>query len=237
MKNSYSHFSKSATKSYDEGLREYMVNVYKQMCLSLAFTVLIALSIVSSKALSSLFFGTPLGMIVSLAPLGISWYMSAKFMSISTSNAQVLMFLIAGCVGASISYIGLIFDPYVVLETVFATCSIFGIMSIYGYSTKSDLTAMGSFALMGIFGIVIVSLFNLFMQSPVVDYIISIVGVIAFVIMIAYDTQRIKDIYYNAPAEISDKISVYGALSLYFNFINLFLLLLRLFGNSSSRRD
>ncbi|MCL4161476.1 UNVERIFIED_CONTAM: hypothetical protein GTU68_030052 [Idotea baltica] len=135
--------------------------------------------------------------------------------------------------GASLSSIFLVYTGHSIVRVFFITASTFGAMSLYGYTTKRDLSQFGSFLIMGLIGVVIASLVNIFMQSSAMQFVISVVGVLVFVGLTAYDTQRIKETYYSVAgnAEVASKAAIYGALSLYMDFVNLFIMLLQLFGN------
>ena len=149
----------------------------------------------------------------------------------SSSKAQTLFWIFAALMGASLSSILLVYTGLSITRVFFITAITFGAMSIYGYTTKKDLTGWGSFLFMGLIGIIIASLVNLFLQSPAMYFVISIIGVLVFVGLTAYDTQKIKNMYYATDSgEVTQKKAVMGALTLYLDFINLFIMLLRLFG-------
>ncbi len=221
---------------FDSGLKAYMVAVYKHMSIALIITALISLMTASSPAMMQAIFGTPLSWIVMLAPVGISIYMGVKFQSLSVSGARSLLYVYAGSVGLSLAFIFMVYTGESIARTFFVTASTFGAMSIYGYSTKKDLTSMGSFLMMGLFGIILASLVNIFMQSSALSFAVSVISVILFTGLTAYDTQRIKDLYYqvSGSGDTEDKIAIYGSLALYMDFINLFIALLRLFGDRRS---
>ena len=169
--------------------------------------------------------------IVMLAPLGIVMYMSFGIAKMSASKAQMTFWFFAALMGASLASIFVVYTQMSIARVFFITAGTFGAMSIYGYTTKRDLTKLGSFLMMGLFGIIIASIVNLFMQSGTMHYIISILGVLIFVGLTAYDTQKIKNMYLvSDTGEIMGKKAVMGALTLYLDFINLFIMLLRLFG-------
>jgi len=149
----------------------------------------------------------------------------------SASKAQMTFWVFASLMGASLASIFVVYTQMSIARVFFITAGTFGAMSIYGYTTKRDLTKLGSFLMMGLFGIIIASIVNMFMQSGMMHYIISILGVLIFVGLTAYDTQKIKNIYLVSDSgEIMGKKAVMGALTLYLDFINLFIMLLRLFG-------
>jgi FtsH-binding integral membrane protein len=166
-----------------------------------------------------------------LAPLGIVIYMSFGIRKMSASKAQGTFWIFAALMGASLASIFIFYTQMSIARVFFITAGTFGAMSIYGYTTKRDLTKFGSFLMMGLIGIIIASIVNMFMQSTMMHYVISILGVLIFVGLTAYDTQKIKNMYLASDSsEIIGKKAVMGALTLYLDFINLFIMLLRLFG-------
>ena len=167
-----------------------------------------------------------------LAPLGIVFYMSFGINKMSAAKAQTVFWVFAGLMGLSLSWIFIgLYWAYSVTRVFFITSATFGAMSIYGYTTKRDLTKLGSFLMMGLIGIIIASVVNIFMKSTMMYFVISILGVLIFVGLTAYDTQKIKNMYSASDTgELMGKKAVMGALTLYLDFINLFIMLLRLFG-------
>ena len=169
--------------------------------------------------------------VLMLAPLGIVFYMSFGIAKMSASKAQSVFWVFAALMGASLSSIFLVYTGASITRVFFITAGTFGAMSIYGYTTKKDLTKLGSFLFMGLIGIIIASLVNIFLKSSMMYFIISIIGVLVFVGLTAYDTQKIKNMYLASDSgELMGKKAVMGALTLYLDFINLFIMLLRLFG-------
>ena len=163
--------------------------------------------------------------------LGVVFYMSARMGKMSVSSAQTTFWVFAALMGLSLSSIFLAYTGASISRVFFITSITFGAMSLYGYTTKRDLTKLGSFLMMGLIGIIIASLVNLFMKSSMMDFVISILGVLIFVGLTAYDTQKIKNMYVSSDSgEMMGKKAVMGALTLYLDFINLFIMLLRLFG-------
>jgi FtsH-binding integral membrane protein len=220
-----------AVPATDEGLRSFMLSVYNYMGLGLAITGIVALAVASSPAIYMPIFTTPLKWVVMLAPLGFVFFLSARIQSMSTSAAQITFWLFAAVMGVSMASIFLVFTGESVARVFFVTAATFGAVSLWGYTTKRDLTAMGSFLFMGLIGIVIASLVNIFIGSSAIQFAISVIGVIVFTGLAAYDTQTIKESYSeNAGVEANGKLAVFGALSLYLSFINLFQMLLQLFG-------
>ena len=215
----------------DVGLREYMLKVYNYMATGLGLTGLTAWLVAGNETLVKTIFGTPLYWVVALAPLGFVFYLSARLHRISFSKAQTLFWLFAGIMGLSMASIFLMYTPVSIAKVFFITSGTFAGMSLYGYTTKKDLTGWGSFLFMGLIGIIIAMIVNIFLQSSMLGFIISCVGVLVFVGLTAYDTQKIKEMYYASDhPEISGKKAIMGALKLYLDFINLFIMLLYLFG-------
>ncbi len=224
------------TVTYDSALRDYMVKVYNYMAGALAISGLVAFLTASSPALMQALFGTPLAWVVMLAPLGFVFFFSYKLGSISAERAKTYLWIYSALMGLSLSTIFIVYTGASVARIFFITASVFGAMSLYGYTTKKDLTSFGAFLIMGLIGLIIASLVNLFLRSPAFEFALSIIGVFIFIGLTAYDTQRIKQSYYHfaGNSEMTGKLAVMGALNLYMDFINLFLMMLRLFGD---RRD
>jgi len=236
----------SATEAHiiDEGLRAYMLKVYNFMATGVLLTGIIALlsfkiSVVTNASgeitgftsFGNALFFSGLKWIVMLAPLGIVFYMSFGIRKMSSAKAQTVFWVFAALMGLSLSWILLVYTGVSVARVFFITSATFGAMSIYGYTTKRDLTKFGSFLMMGLIGIIIASVVNIFMKSTMMYFVISILGVLIFVGLTAYDTQKIKNMYMASDSgEIIGKKAVMGALTLYLDFINLFIMLLRLFG-------
>ncbi len=233
----------------DAGLRAYMVRVYNWMSSGLLLTGIIAYTIANTD-LINLFYPvvmTPMGprhtasalaMISIFAPLAFVLVLSMGVNRLSRTTAQTLYWLFCAAMGASLTNIFLIYTSESIVRVFFITAATFAAMSIYGYTTKADLSRFGSFLMMGLFGIIIASLVNIFLVSSALQFAISIIGVVVFTGLTAYDTQRIKATYvqhaYAEGPDAAAKRSVYDALSLYLNFINLFMLLLQLLGNRNS---
>jgi len=228
----------------DEGLRAYMLKVYNFMASGVLLTGIIAYisfnmsvvtdaggAIVSFTEFGNALFFSGLKWIVMLAPLGVVFYMSFGIKKMSSAKAQTVFWIFAALMGLSLSWILLIYTQTSIARVFFITSATFGAMSIYGYTTKRDLTKFGSFLMMGLIGIIIASLVNIFMKSTMMYFVISILGVLIFVGLTAYDTQKIKNMYQSSDTgELMGKKAVMGALTLYLDFINLFIMLLRLFG-------
>jgi FtsH-binding integral membrane protein len=235
----------------DQGLRSYMLSVYNYMALGLAFTGLAALGafmfavttdpaaavgqVRGSIMLTSFgyaLFASPLKWVVIFAPLAMVFFLSARMNSMSLRSAQISFWVFAALMGLSLSSIFLVYTHASIARVFFITAASFGALSLYGYTTKRDLSAMGSFLIMGLFGLIIASVVNLFLGSSALQFIVSCVGVLVFAGLTAFDTQRIKEMYdYNDDGTLSGRKAIMGALSLYLNFINMFTMLLSLFGN------
>tara|TARA_B100001564_G_C20534915_1_gene621577 strand:- start:219 stop:971 length:753 start_codon:yes stop_codon:yes gene_type:complete len=228
----------------DQGLRSYMLKVYNYMGSALILTGLIALltfkfaavtspegELLGLTSLGNSLYNSGLAWIVMLAPLGVVFYMSFGIAKMSASKAQTVFWIFASLMGLSLSSIFIAYTGTSITRVFFITAGTFGSMSIYGYTTKRDLTKLGSFLMMGLIGIIIASLVNIFMKSTMMYFVISILGVLIFVGLTAYDTQKIKNMYLASDSgELMGKKAVMGALTLYLDFINLFIMLLRLFG-------
>jgi FtsH-binding integral membrane protein len=214
----------------DAGLRVHMQRVYGYMAGGLALTGIVAYAAAVSGFYQTIA-ATPLIWIVMLAPLGFVLALSFGIQRMSAGTATVLFWLYAAVMGLSLGAIFLVFTGASIARVFFITAATFGAMSLYGYTTRSDLSGFGSFLLMGLIGIVIASIVNIFVGSSALQFAISIIGVIVFVGLTAYDTQRIKEMYLESDtSEIAGKKAVLGALALYLDFINLFMMLLQLFG-------
>ena len=235
--------AQQATAVMDEGLRAYMLKVYNYMATGILLTGIVSLITfkmavvsVSSTGIVLTGFGnaiynSALMWVVMLAPLAIVFYMSFGINKMSFAKAQTLFWVYAGLMGLSLSSILLVYTGASIARVFFITAATFGAMSIYGYTTKRDLTKFGSFLMMGLIGIIIASLVNIFMKSSMMYFVISVLGVLIFVGLTAYDTQKIKNMYVASDSgELMGKKAVMGALTLYLDFINLMIMLLRLFG-------
>jgi FtsH-binding integral membrane protein len=220
----------------DEGLRSYMLSVYNYMGIGLVVTGLVAYFFnqwaFASEANAQLVYGSPLAWVIMLAPLGFILALSFGINKMSVGAAQATFWAFAVVMGLSLSSIFAVYTDASIAKVFFITAATFGAMSLYGYTTKRDLTGMGTFLMMGLIGLVIAMIVNIFLQSSALDFAISAIGVLIFVGLTAYDTQKIKESYSTAfGSEYLAKGAIMGALSLYLDFINLFLMLLRLFGN------
>jgi uncharacterized protein len=172
---------------------------------------------------------TGIGWLITFAPLAISLYFAFELDRISAQNAQILFWVYATLMGMSLASLGFVYTGASITKTFFICSAMFGGMSLYGYSTKKDLTSMGSFLFMGLIGLVVASLVNIFFKSPAIEFALSFLGVLIFTGLIAYDTQKLKSLYYQG-ADSNSKIGIIAAFTLYLDFINLFIYLLRFFG-------
>src|SRR5882757_767574 len=243
----------------DEGLRAYMLRIYNYMVLGLAITGFASLGIymlstvgdVGSAArnaagatvalkngimLTSIgyaLFVSPLKWAVILAPLGLVFFLSFRIQNMRPATAQITFWIYAALVGVSLGSIFLIYTHTSVVRVFFITAASFGALSLWGYTTQRDLSGMGSFLIMGLFGVIIASLVNIFLASTMMQFVISVVGVLVFAGLTAYDTQRLKSEYvYGAmEGDVMERSAIMGALTLYLDFLNLFTMLLSLLGS------
>jgi FtsH-binding integral membrane protein len=226
----------------DAGLRAHMLRVYNYMVGALALTGVVAYGVANTPALLNLFYQvnangalspTILGWVVMLAPIGLVLLLSFRIMQMSQAAAQATFWGYAALVGASLASILIAYTGASVAMTFFVTAGTFGAMSLWGYTTKRDLTGFGSFLFMGLIGIILASLANFFFKSPVMDFVISVLGVLIFTGLTAWDTQKIKNTYYAVGGDtaVAGKAAIMGALALYLDFLNIFLFLLRFMGN------
>ena len=216
---------------YDEGLRRHMLRIYNYMGLGLALTGLVAFVVAATPALYQPIFGTPLKWVVMFAPLAFVMLLSFRIERMSASAVQAAFWAFAAIMGLSMASIFLTFTGTSIACTFLIAGIMFGSVSLWGYTTKQDLTRFGTFLMMGLIGVVIASIVNLFLGSTVLQFAVSIMGVLVFTGLTAWDTQRLK-LEYAAQHdhETATKMAVFGALSLYLNFINIFQLLLNLTG-------
>ncbi len=227
----YARTASASSELYSEGLRQHMLRVYNIMGLGLLLTGAVAFATANTPVLFNLIFGTPLRWVVILAPLAFIMFLSFRVDSMSAARAQTLFWVFAAVMGLSMASIFHVFTGQSIARTFFVTSALFGAMSLYGYTTKRDLSGWGSFLFMGLIGVILAALVNLFLQSSALQFAVSVIGVLVFTGLTAYDTQRIKSLYdEGAASETTSKLAVMGALSLYLSFINLFMLLLHFFG-------
>ena len=223
--------SSFASAEIDQGLRTYMLRVYNYMAIGLFITAIIAYFAAASGLYLTLA-QTPLIWLVMLAPLGMVFYLSARITRMSFTSAQASFWIFSGLMGLSLSYIFLAYTGTSIARVFLITSGSFGALSLFGYTTKKDLSAWGSFLFMGLIGIILASIVNIFIGSSGMQFGISVLGVLIFAGFTAYDTQQIKQIYYQGDsADVSGRKAIMGALRLYLDFINLFILLIQLFGS------
>lgn len=227
----------------DEGLRSYMLGVYNYMAAGIALSGIVAWLTYSAAVTNTgagraltpfgqMLFTSPLKWVVMLAPLAFVFYLSFRVYKMSVASANIAFWAFAAVMGVSLASIFLVFRLGSVANIFFITAAAFAALSIYGYTTKKDLSGWGTFLIMGVIGLVLAGLVNLFLQSSALSFAISSIAVLVFAGLTAYDTQQIKDGYYEVRgnAELAAKSSIMGALSLYLDFINMFTSLLNLFG-------
>ncbi|HWK66202.1 MAG TPA: Bax inhibitor-1/YccA family protein [Rhizobiaceae bacterium] len=216
---------------FDEGLRQHMLRIYNYMGLGLVVTGLVAFAVASTPALYVPIFSTPLKWVVMLAPLAFVLFFSFRIQTMSAGAAQAMFWAFCAVMGLSLASVFLVFTGTSIARTFFIAATMFGATSLYGYTTKRDLTQFSSFLMMGLIGVVIASLVNLFLGSSALQFAISVIGIFVFIGLTAWDTQTIKEQYAeNFGAETQQKLAVFGAFSLYLNFVNIFQLLLQLTG-------
>jgi hypothetical protein len=239
----YGATATGAAGAIDEGLRAHMIRVYNYMLMGLALTGVFALGTFNLAfqgtagsyqltALGQTLFGSPLMWLIVLAPLGMVLFLSFRIQKMSVGAAQMTFWVFAALMGVSLATIFAAYTATSITQVFFITAATFGAMSLWGYTTKRDLTGMGSFLFMGLIGIIIAMLVNIFLQSSALQFAVSVIGVLIFTGLTAYDTQKIKEMYYvGDDGTVAGRKAIMGALSLYLDFINLFLMMLRLFGN------
>jgi hypothetical protein len=224
--------AQAQTAAVDVGLRAYMLRVYNYMCVALALSGAVAFFVSTSPALQQAIFGTPLMWVVFLAPLGLVFFLSARINKMSAAAAQTTFWIFAGLMGMSLASIFIAYTPESVTRVFFITAGAFAGLSLVGYTTKKDLSGMGTFLFMGVIGLVIAMVVNMFLGSSMLQLGISALGVLIFAGLTAYDTQKIKLMYYEADSEeVATKKSIMGALKLYLDFLNMFIFLMHILGN------
>ncbi len=217
--------------SYDEGLRSYMLSIYNYMASGVLLTGIVAMA-AAATGLAYAFASGPLMWIVALAPLGFILAMNFGLNRMSQGTLQILFWSFATVMGLSLSTIFLVFTGESIALTFFATAGAFAGLSLFGYTTKKDLSAMGTFLIMGVIGLIIAMVLNMFLQSGTLAFVISGLGVLIFAGLTAYDTQRLKNQYqYLRGTEMMGKAVIMGATSLYLDFVNMFMFLLQFLGS------
>ncbi len=228
----------------DQGLRSYMLQVYNYMAIGLAVTGVVAYGAFAMAvqqtadgglALTSFgnaIFYSPLKYVVIFAPLAMVFFLSARMHKMSLSGAQLAFWAFAALMGLSLSSIFLVYAHGSIARVFFITAASFGALSLYGYTTQKDLSGWGSFLFMGLIGIVLASIVNIFIGSTALQFAVSVIGVLVFAGLTAYDTQQIKEMYYEGDSQlVAGRKAIMGSLRLYLDFINLFVMLLSLFGD------
>jgi FtsH-binding integral membrane protein len=226
----------------DQGLRSYMLRVYNYMAVGLGLTGIAAvatfMAAVDNGQLTSfgqLLFTSGFRWIVVFAPLALVLFLSFRVQAMSVAAAQLTFWIYAGLVGVSFASLGLVYAHESIARVFFITAASFGGLSLLGYTTKRDLSGMGSFLFMGLIGLILAMIVNLFLQSSAMQFVISAIGVLVFAGLTAYDTQQIKEMYFEADdTATAGRKAIMGALRLYLDFINMFLMLLQLFGNRNN---
>ncbi len=230
-------YTNENTTSYDNSLRDYMYLIYKNMGLALLISGIVAFIVCNSQALLSFFLGNlVMRFIIMLAPIFLSLSIGKSVMTSSVQDAKNKLYIFAALMGISLSTIFIVYTKQNIVETFLTTALTFGCMSLYGYTTKKDLTSLGSFLFMGVCGLLIASLINLFARSSSINYMISCCGVIIFTLYTAYDVQKLKELhnYIGSSQDMKERIAVIGALELYLDFINIFTYLLSLMGRQEN---
>jgi FtsH-binding integral membrane protein len=223
----------------DQGLRAYMLKVYNLMALGVALTGLVAYAFAEMAgtatnltAFGVAIYASPLRWVILFAPLALAFFMGFRLHAMSEAAAQITYWIYAALVGASLSSIFLVYTNASIVQTFAVTAASFGALSLYGYTTKRSLSGMGTFLMMGLFGLIIASVVNIFLQSSALNFAVSVIGVLVFAGLTAWDTQQIKEMYLDSDdSETMGKKAIMGALTLYMDFINLFLFLLRFLGD------
>jgi FtsH-binding integral membrane protein len=239
------HGAATITDTMDAGLRAHMLRVYNYMVGALALTGGVAYVVANSPVLLNMLYRTTattggyalsptiLGWAVMLAPLALIFFLSFRIMQMSQAAAQTTFWVYSALTGASLASILVVYTGASVATTFFVTAATFGTMSLWGYTTKRDLTGFGHFLFMGLIGILLASVANMFFKSSAMNFVISILGVLIFTGLTAWDTQKIKNTYYQVGGDtaVAGKAAIMGALALYLDFLNIFLFLLRFMGN------
>lgn len=231
----------TSSLSINEGLRKHMLSVYNYMSIGIAITGLIAWIVANTAIKSMLYKVTPdgyithtiLGWVITFAPLAFVFLFGAKIHSVSAKTAQSMFFGFSALMGASLAHIFFIYSGADITRVFFITSGTFAGMSLYGYTTKRDLTGMGHFLIMGLWGIILASIVNIFLGSNTMSLAISVIGLFIFIGLTAYDTQKIRKMYNSSDSHTNaTRKAIWGALELYLDFINIFLFLLRFLGGS-----
>ena len=225
-------YARDQALEFSAGLRSYLLKVYQYMGMGLALSGLIAWLVSSSPTLLYTFMGTPLRWLVMLAPLGLVFSLSGRIHTLSVSAAQSLFWFYAALMGVSLSSVFLVYTGTSIARVFFITAGTFSAISLYGYTTRNDLSSLGSFLLMGLIGVIITGFVNLFLQSDPLVKELSFISVLVFVGLTAWDVKRLKSFYLEHEAtQVIEKKALMGVLMLYMDFLNLFISLLHLLGH------
>ncbi|MFZ2996142.1 Bax inhibitor-1/YccA family protein [Sphingobium sp.] len=224
-------YGASRSVDTDAGLRAHMLGVFRNMGLGLVITGLVAAFVAGTPPVAAAIFGTPLKWVAMFAPLAFVFFFSFRIEKMTTSGARLAFYAFSAVMGVSLASVFLVFTGASIAQAFFSAAVMFLAMALWGYTTKRDLTRVGSFLIMGLIGILVASLINIFLASSALQMVVSILGVVIFTGLTAWDVQRIKSDYFvYAGHEMAAKMQVMGALSLYLNFVNLFQMLLSLTG-------
>lgn len=223
------------TAEIDEGLRAHMNKVYGLMSVAMVITGAVAYLVGTNEQLLAAIFGSPLKWVVMFAPLAVVFAFGAMLNRMSQATAQMVFWLFSGLMGLSISYIFAVYTGVSIAQTFLVTAIAFAGLSLYGYTTKRDLSGFGTFLIMGVIGLIVASVVNIFLASSAIHFAVSVLGVLIFAGLTAYDTQKIKSTYivhaHSGDTEWLGKAAIMGALSLYLDFLNMFMFLLQFLGN------
>lgn len=246
MSDMYQARTSTASAGFDAGLRQYMLGVYNNMIVGVVISGLVAFAIytfafttdgagqMGLTQLGVTLYASPLKWVIMFAPLALVFLIAFRVNSMAPATARMLFFLYAGLVGLSLGWIGAVYAATSIAKVFFISAAMFGALSLWGYTTKRSLSGMGQFMIMGVFGLIIASIVNIFMQSAALDWAISIIGVVVFAGLTAYNTQNVKEAYYatGGVGEAAERYAILGALNLYISFLNMFMFLLQIFGGS-----
>lgn len=224
-------YGASRSVDTDAGLRAHMLGIFRNMGVGLVITGLVAFAIANTPALAAAIFGTPLKWVAIFAPLAFIFFFSFRIEKMTTAGARMAFWAFSAVMGVSMASLFLVFTGASIAQAFFSAAVMFLAMALWGYTTKRDLTKMGSFLIMGLIGIIVAGLINVFIGSSALAMVVSMLAVVIFTGLTAFDVQRFKSEYfYYAGTQAAEKMQVMGALSLYLNFVNLFQALLSLTG-------
>ena len=230
-------YNNTESRTFDSGIRNYMHSIYRNMSIALLVSAVVAFIVGNSHSLLGMLYSNPIiALIVQLSPVFFVYNFGRSIMNLEVQEARNKLYIFSGLMGLSLSTIFVFYTRQSIMEMFLTTSLTFGCMSLYGYTTKRDLTSLGSFLTMGIFGLCIASIINLFIRNTSCSLGMSYIGVVIFTLYIAFNVQNLKRLYnyMGINSENSERIAVLGALNLYITFINLFTTLLHLFGNRRS---